>query len=148
MTPITSVHKAAPERTVLRVAARTTAAALGTNLSVFAIARAADVSFPSPQPGSAGGTETVSTGAVLVVTLFTMTVGLIVVGVAAWRHRPALRTLGILGGVIAAVSALAPLTVEADMPARLILTGVHLVVGAFFLIGILQLGRAATRVIR
>ncbi len=148
MTPITSVQRAAPERTALRVAARTTAAALTTNLSVFAIAQAADVSFQFPQLGSAGGTETVSAGAVMVGTLFTMTVGWIVVGVAAWRHGPALRTLTILGGVIAAVSALAPLTLEADMPARVALAGVHLVVGAFFLIGIVQLGQAATRAIR
>lgn len=148
MTTITSVHVAAPQRTVLRVAARTTAAALVTNLSVFAIARAADVSLRFPEPGSAGGTETVSAGAVLAVTLFTMTLGWIVVGVAAWRHRPALRTLAILGGVIAAVSALAPLTLEADLLARLTLAGLHLVVGAFFIIGVTRLGRAVTGAIR
>ena len=148
MTPINVMHQAAPERVVLRVAARTTAAALATNVSVFAIARVAGVSFQFPQPGSAGGTETVSAAAVLAVTLFTMTVGWIVVGVAAWRHRPTLRMIAILGGVIAAVSALAPLALEANLPAGLTLAGLHVVVGAFFISGITRLGGVATSAIR
>lgn len=81
-------------------------------------------------------------------TLFTMTGGWIVVGLAAWCHRPPLRTIVILGGVLAAVSALAPLALEAGLPARLTLAGLHVVVDAFLIRGIARLRRAARSAIR
>lgn len=148
MTTTTATHHAPSERTVPRVAALYTVAALATNLSVFAVARAADVSFEFQRTGSAAGTETVSAGAVFAATLLTMTAGWILVGLAAWRHRPALGTMAILGGGVAVVSALAPLGLQADLAARLTLASLHLVAGAFFITGITGLRRAVIGAIR
>lgn len=148
MTTTTAAHQAPPERAVPRVAALTSVAALATNLSIFAGARVADISFEFPKPGSAAGTETVSAGAVLAATLLTMTVGWILVGLAAWRQRPALGTMAILGGGFAVVSALAPLALEGDLTARLTLASLHLVTGAFFMTGIARLRPSDIRTIR
>jgi hypothetical protein len=148
MTTMTAAHRAPPEPAFLRMAALTTVAALVTNLIVFGGARAAGISFKFSQPRSTARIETVSAGAVLAVTLLAMTAGWILVGLAAWRHRPALGTIAILAGSVAVVSALAPLALEADLTARLTLASLHLATGAFFMLGISRLRRAGIRRIR
>ena len=147
MGTITATYKAPPARTVLRVGTLTTVAALATNLGVFVIARVANTDFAFAKPGSAGG-ETVAAGAVLAATVLTMTMGWTVVGLAAWRHQPSLRTVAILGGTVSAVSALAPLAIDADLAAKLTLACLHLLTGTFFITGTARLGRADTRAAR
>ena len=146
MTTMTAAQ-APPERAVPRVAAFTTVAAVATNLSAFGAARVTDISFEFPQPGPAAGTGTVSAGAVLAATLLTITVASILVGLAAWRQRPALGKIAILGGGVAVVSALAPLALEADLAATLTLASLHLVTGAFFVTGIARLRPSGIRTI-
>lgn len=80
--------------------------------------------------------------AALAAALVTMAMGWIAVALAAWRHRPTLRTMAIVGGVITAVSAVAPFALEADLSVRLALAGLHLITGAFFITGIGGLRRA------
>ena len=147
MTTTNEVHQTGPVQSALRVTVGTTLAALATNLTVFTTARAADVSFQFAQPGSAGP-QTISAGAVLAATLVTMAMGWIVVGLAAWRHRPTLRTIAIVGGVIATASAVAPLALEADLSVRGALAGLHLITGAFFITGIGGLRRGGIGGIR
>lgn len=131
MTTTTDVYVATREGSIARTAALTTMAALGTNLSVFAMARAGDVNFQFPQPGSAAGTQTVAAGSVAAVTLLAMTLGWVLVGLAAWHHRPTLGTMALIGGIVGVVSVFAPLSIDADSSARLTLAGLHLVTGAF-----------------
>lgn len=144
MTTTTEVYVATREGSVARTAALTTVAALGTNLSVFAIARAGDVNFQFAQPGTAAGTQTVAAMHVAAVTLLAMTLGWALVGLAARHHRPGLRTMALIGGIVGVVSVLSPLSIDADSSARLTLAGLHLVTGAFYVAGIASLRRAGT----
>ena len=148
MTTTTAAHQAPPQQDITRVAALTTASALATNLSLFAGARAAGLSFEFHQPGAATGTQTVSAGALIGATVIAMTIGWVLAGLAAWRHRPSLGTLATLGGVAAVVSVLAPLALDADPSARLTLASIHLVTGAFFVTGVTGVRRTGIRTIR
>lgn len=136
------------DRPVVRTAVLTTAVALAANLSVFGLARAQDVNFQFPQPGSAAHTHAVGAGAVAVVTLLAMVIGWALVRLAGRRHRPTLRTMAIVGSVVAVVSTVAPLTLDAGLSAKLTLIGLHLSAGACYVAGIVGLRQANERATR
>lgn len=68
-----------------------------------------------------------------------MTLGRVLVAVAARRDRATLRTLATIGGVFALASVLAPLSIDADLAAGLTLASLHLVPTAFYVAGIARL---------
>jgi Family of unknown function (DUF6069) len=133
---------------VLRTAGLTTGAALAANLAVFGLARASDVRFLIPQPGSATATQTVTAGAVVAFTLMTMIVGWAIAARAASRHRPTLHTMAIIGAGIALVSTLGPLTLDAGISVKLTLASMHLISGGLYVAGIFRLRRTDTGVAR
>ena len=143
-TATTNTLKSTSSHHVLRTAGLTTSAALAANLTMFGLARASDVRFRFPQPGSAAATQTVTAGAVAVFTLTTMIIGWAIAARAASHHRPTLRTMAIIGAGIAMVSTLAPLTLDAGMSVRLTLASLHLVTGGLYVAGIAGLRRSNT----
>ena len=148
ITGTTNILKSTSSRHVLPTAALTTGAALATNLAVFSLARARDVSFQFPQPGSANGTQTVTAVTVAVVTLFTMIVGLAIAARAASHQRPTLRAMAILGVGIALVSTVGPLTLDAGASVKLTLASLHVITGGIYVAGLAGLRRANTGVAR
>lgn len=126
---------------VVRAAALSTAAALATNLVVFAIARAADVALEFPKPGDAAETQTVAAASVVTATLLAMILGWGLVGLAVWKHRPPLGAMAIAGAVFTIVATIALVGLDADASTKLTLSGLHLVVGALYIAGITWLNR-------
>lgn len=116
-----------------------TSVAVATNLIVFGLARAVGVEF-----AKTGSTPTVRAGAVLATTALAMAVGWTLVALAVRRRRPALRRVAIFGGAFAALSTLAPLTLDVDLSAKLALTSLHLIAGAFYVVAIGRLIRVRT----
>jgi Family of unknown function (DUF6069) len=133
---------------ILRTAGLTTGAALAANLAVYGVARACDVRFQFPQPGSTNGTQTVTAGAVAAFTLITMVIGWAIAARAASHHRPTLRTMAIIGAGIALVSTLAPLTLDAGVSVKLSLASLHLITGGLYVAGISMLRRINAGVAR
>jgi hypothetical protein len=122
---------------VARTAVLTTVAAVATNLIVFGLAHVAGVVF-----STTGSTTTIGTGAVLATTALAMAVGWTLVALAVRRHRPTLGTVALIGGAFAALSTFAPLTLNADLSAKLVLTSLHLIAGAFYVVAVAVLIRA------
>jgi Family of unknown function (DUF6069) len=133
---------------ILRTAGLTTGAALTANLAVYGVARAIDVRFQFPQPGSTNGTQTVTAGAVAAFTLMTMVIGWAIAARRASHHRPTLRTMAIIGAGIAVVSTLAPLTLDAGVSVKLTLASLHLITGGLYVAGITGLRRTITGMVR
>ena len=117
-----------------------TVGAMTANLSVFEIARAVGVDFNSAQ------TPTVGPGTVLAITLAAMTIGWALGALVARRNPPRLRAMAIIGGVFAALSTLMPLTLNIAIAGRLTLASLHLIAGAFYVVGVLvRSDRGVTR---
>ena len=144
MTSTITMHVTTSSR-LARTAGLTTLAALATNLAVFGLARARDVNFEFPKPGSASGTQTVTAATVAAVTVLALVVGWAVAALAATRRRPTMHTMAIIGGAFAVVSTLAPLTVDSGLSVKLTLASLHLIAGAFYTAGIVGLRRASAR---
>lgn len=140
-------HTVAVTHNTLPMAALTTGAALATNLAVFGLARAGDVRFQFPQPGSAG-TQSVTVGAVAAVTVMTMIVGWALAARSASHHRPSLRTMAMIGAAVAVLSTIAPLTIDAGLSVKITLASFHLITGGFYFAGIAALRRTSKRAIR
>ena len=147
-TTTTSMLTSTSSHHVLRTAALTTGAALAANLAVFGLARARNVSFLFPQPGSANGTQTVTAASVAVATLITMILGWAIAARGASHHRPTLQTMAILGAGIALVSTVAPLTLHAGISVKVTLASLHLITGGLYVAGIAALLRTNTGVAR
>ena len=147
-TPTTNSPSPTARRHVLRTAALTTGAALAANLAVFGSARALDVRFQFPRPGSANGTQTVTAGAVAAFTLMTMVIGWAIAARGVSHHRPTLHTLASIGAGIAVLSTLAPLTLDAGVSVKLTLASLHLITGGLYVAGIAGLRRTNTGVAR
>ena len=130
--------------TVLPTAVLTTGSALALNLAVFGVARARDISFVFPQPGSDSGTQTVTAGAVAAFTVTTMIIGWIIGTRAASHHRPTLRTTAIIAAAISTVSTMLPLTVNAGLSVKLTLASLHVITGGCYIMGIAALRRSDT----
>lgn len=124
------------------VAALSTLAAVATNLSIVAVARASGVDFRLTQSESTEGTTTIAPAMVVTVTLLTMAVGWVLAGLAVRVHRPGLRSMATIAGLFAVLSSLAPLSLDADTSAKITLAGLHLVTGAFYVAGIAWLHRS------
>jgi hypothetical protein len=128
------------KRGLAGAAVLTTVGAITANLGVFGVARAVGVDFNSAQ------TPTVGPGTVLAVTLAAMTIGWVLAALAARRNRPQLRAMAMIGGVFAALSILGPLTLNIGIAGRLTLASLHLIAGAFYVVGVLvRSDRRATR---
>ena len=147
-TATTNTLKSTLSHHVLRTAGLTTGAALAANLAVFGLARARDVLFQFPQPGSANETQTVTVGAVAAFTLTTMVIGWAIAARATSHHRPTLRTMAIIGAGIAVVSTLAPLTLDTGVSVKLTLASLHLITGGLYVAGIAGLRRTNAGVAR
>lgn len=130
----------------LRAAALTTGAALAANLAVFGVARARNVSFQFPRPGSAG-TQSVTAGAVAAVTVMTMILGWALAARAASHHR-SLRTMAIIGAVLAVMSIVAPLTTDADLSVKVTLASLHVITGGLYVVGVAWLHRTNQGAVR
>lgn len=136
-TEVTTVVPTSGSKTgVARTAVLATSAAVATNLIGFELARIAGVEF-----AQTGSTTTIGAGAVLVTTALAMAVGWILVALAARLHRPSLRSVAIIGGAFASVSTLAPLALNAESSAKLVLTSLHLIAGTFYIFAVAHLIR-------
>lgn len=122
-----------------RMAVRATAAAVAMSLIVFGLARAVGVEF-----AKTASAPTVGVGAVLATTALAMAVGWTLVALAVRRRRPELRSVAIFGGAFAALSTLAPLTLDVALSAKLVLTSLHLIAGAIYVVAIGRLTRVRT----
>lgn len=103
------------------------AAAVVVNLLIFSIGNAADASFVVPQPNAKP--QTVGAGGVAFSSSVPLAVG---VGIAVLLARwwpVMLRVAQAVGGVLAFLSALAPLSSDADGATRIALASMHVVVG-------------------
>ncbi len=137
--PATATQRDASKKGVARTALLATLAAVATNLSLFGLARALGVDFA---PARSAQTTTVGPAAVLAATLVAMSIGWVAVALATRRHRSKLPTMAIIGGLLATLSTLAPLTLDTDIAAKLTLASLHLITGTFYVIGVAKLVRA------
>lgn len=144
MTTTTRMPAAQSSQPLARTAAVTAAAALAANMALFGLARARGVNFQFPQPGSATGIQTVGIAQVVLVTLLAMTAGWAGVRLADRRQRPILRTIAIIGGGLAVVSTVAPLSLDAGWSVKFTLASLHVITGAFYMAGVAWLHRANT----
>lgn len=111
------------------------------NIILFVAVDAAGVEFAIDR-GSASAPMELNVGHVAVTTVLALVVGWGAAALARRRGRPGLATVAVVGGVVAAVSAVFPLVTDADLGARLTLAAMHLVTGACFVVGIERLRRA------
>jgi hypothetical protein len=148
MTPTstaTAVPASARKAGIARTAVLTTLAAATANISVFGLARGLGVGFA---PAGPTRTATVAGGAVVATTLVAMAIGWTLAALATRRHRHKMRTMAIIGGAFAAVSTIAPLTLNVGISAKLTLACLHLLGGAFYVVGLAHLIRAGARATR
>ena len=145
-TTATNMHLTPATRAlrVGRAAAVTTAAAIATNLVVFSLARSRNVDFRFPTPGSTTGTRTVNSEMVVLVTFATLLAGWGAVALAVRHHRPTLATMAIVGAVVALVSCVAPLTIDAGVSVKVTLASLHLIAGLCYVAGIVGLQHGRT----
>ena len=146
-TTMNRTHEVRARHNTLRLAALTTGAALPANLAVFGLARARDVRFQFPQPGSSGN-QIVTVGAVAAVTVMTMIVGWALAARSASHHRPSLRTMAIIGAAVAVLSTIAPLTIDAGLSVKITLASLHLITGGLYITGIAALRRTNKQAIQ
>jgi Family of unknown function (DUF6069) len=136
MTTTTTNFRPTPTTSHLTsTAAVTTIGALAANVSIYAVAKTFDINFQFPKPGSTQAIETVNASSVILATLIVFVLGWTMAALAV-RQRRGLRSLTKIGGVVALVSAVAPLTLDAGLSVRLPLASMHLVAGVFFVAGI------------
>ena len=145
-TTTTNMLKSTSSHHVVRTASLTTGVALAANLAVYGLARASDVRFQFPQPGSSDGTQTVTAATIAVFTLITMIVGWAIAAHGASHHHPTLHTMAIIGAGIAMASTVAPLTLDAGISVKLTLASLHLITGGLYVAGIAWLRQPNTGV--
>ncbi len=119
----------------------TSALAGAINIILFVAVDAAGVEFAVDR-GSASVPMELNVGHVAVTTVLALVVGWGAAALARRRGRAGLAAVAVVGGVVAAVSAVFPLVTDADLGARLTLAAMHLVTGACFVVGIERLRRA------
>lgn len=114
--------------------------AAAANLALFAAARVSDVSFAVRYSPDAELTS-VTSGHVALTTVGALVVGLACAAIVSRRLPWGLRAVQIAGAVIAVASVLMPISLDADVAAKLVLAAMHLVTGAAF---VATIGRART----
>ena len=119
----------------------TSALAGAINIILFVAVDAAGVEFAVDR-GSGSAPMELNVGHVAVTTVLALVVGWGVAALARRRGRPGLAAVAVVGGVVAAVSAVFPLVTDADLGARLTLAAMHLVTGGCFVVGIERVRRA------
>jgi hypothetical protein len=121
---------AVQRRSLLKGSAAGAAAATLVNAALWAVGRAADVSFTVSSP------LVTEVGIILVVltTLLAFAVGSGLLALAARRSRRWVRAVLVAATLVAVVSAGAPLSVAEDTVTGVLLAMMHLVTGAAFLV--------------
>jgi hypothetical protein len=109
------------------------------NSVIYAAGRAADVAYLVQVTSS--GPQSVQLKDVVSLSLMSFAVGIIAAAVATKLRRPSLRTMQIIGAVLAVVSTWGDFTIEGDVAAKATLAVMHLVVGAAY-IAVLQVVRS------
>jgi hypothetical protein len=142
----TTVTPIPPQHSQLsRCATVVTNTAVVVNAAVFGLASVGGVKFQFPRPGAENQTQTVNMITVVAATLTSMTAGWTLVAMAVRRHRPTLHTMTIIGGAAAAISTVAPLSLHTGTSLKFTLASLHLLAGAYFVIGAVVLEAATTR---
>lgn len=121
----------ASSRSLLQVAAAGAAVATLVNATLWAVGRAADVSF---LVSSAAGDIQVGIVLVVLTTLLMFGIGSGLLVLAIRRSRQWVRAVLIAAALVAVVSAGAPLSAADDTATGVLLAAMHLVTGATFLV--------------
>jgi hypothetical protein len=110
-------------------------AAVGANLAVLAVGKAADASFVVAGRNDGDAPMEIGVAAVIIASVLPLVIGLVATALAARRWPRAAGRLRIAGAALAVLSLAAPLTADTDTTTRLSLAVMHLVVGAAYLAG-------------
>ena len=126
--------------TMRRAAAIGAVVAAVANVAIWAVGRAADVSFLVTPVGSATATE-IGVGMVVATTLVAFAAGMGLFALAARRSGRWARAVVGTGVVVAVVSAAGPLSTAADTSTGVLLAAMHLLTGAVFAVTAAWAGR-------
>lgn len=125
----TRVERARPRRQAITA----TAAALAGNLALLVVGRAAGASFAVPDRGEPGALMHIGPVAVALSTLLPLVIGLGVAALITQRWPRTTLTLKALAVLITLASLGMPLGADTDTDTRILLAGMHLVVGSAYL---------------
>jgi hypothetical protein len=131
----TSDHR---NRQLFVVGAATAVAATGVNAVIYGAGRAAGVEYLVDVTSK--GPQSVQLVHVISLSLMSFAVGILGAVIAsAWR-RPSLRTMQIIGAVLAVVTTWGDFTIDGTFAATLTLALMHLVVGAAYITALYVVG--------
>ena len=102
------------------------------NAVIYAAGRAADVAYLVDVTSS--GPQNVLLRHVVSLSLMSFAVGIIAAAVATKLRRPSLRTMQIIGAVLAVVSTWGDFTIDGSVAAKVTLGVMHFVVGAAYIL--------------
>ena len=125
----TPTHSNRTSRRLMSAGAAAVVAATATNAVLYAVGRAAGVSYTLTQGGTTG---LIHLHDVVSLSVLTFAVGLAAAAIARRLGRPSLRALQILGAIIAVASVSMDVSVQGAASARVSLATMHLVVGAAY----------------
>lgn len=130
-------------RALWRPGAIAAALATAVNLVILGVGRVAGIS-PIVSFGPGAMSTEVGAFEVIVNTLVPFGLGLLLTALVVRRRPHRLRTMQMVAAVIAAVSLIPPLTVDAQIATRIMLAVMHVVVGAAFLAALGRSGSPTT----
>jgi hypothetical protein len=140
MSTATEANTTARKRSVLRATTVCALAAVGVNLVLWGIGRAAGASF---LVDPALGDPNVEVGAlkVVVTTVLPFAVGVLLLALAARRSRRWVIRVGVVGAAFALASAAGPVDGGHDTATGVLLATMHLTTGAAFVVAATRFGR-------
>jgi Family of unknown function (DUF6069) len=123
-------------RHLIALGAAGAVAATVVNSAIYAVGRAADVAYLVKV--TSHGPQNVRLQDVVSLSLMSFVLGIIAAAVATKLRRPSLRTMQVVGAVLAVVSTWGDFTIEGKVAAKATLALMHFVVGAAYIF-VLQL---------
>jgi hypothetical protein len=123
-----------PIRSLLVVGATGAVVATAANALIYGAGRAADIAYVVSK--TAQGTERVRLADVVSLSLMSFAVGIIAAVCARRFRRPSVRTLQIVGGVLAVVSTWGDFVIDGTAAAKATLAVMHIVVGVAYIVSL------------